>query len=77
MFFWKVFRYIVDTKREENSEKYSWEFVRDRLDIDYKMPIRVELSSEEAALLQICFALVLGEFFKINESGKDIKYIQK
>ena len=23
MLFWKVFRYIVDTTREENSEKYS------------------------------------------------------
>jgi hypothetical protein len=41
------------------------------------MPIRVELSSEEAALLQMYVALVLGELFKINESGKDIKYIQK
>jgi hypothetical protein len=38
-----------------------------RLDNDYKMPVRC---SEEASLLQMCVALVLGEFFKINGSEK-------
>jgi hypothetical protein len=45
--------------------------LRDELDNDYEMPIRLELSVEEMSLLQMCAALVLGGVFQdIVEAGK-------
>jgi hypothetical protein len=41
------------------------------LDNDYEMSIRLELSSEEVSLLQMCIALVLGGVFQDKvEAGK-------
>ena len=47
------------------------------MDNDYKMPIRVELSSEEASLLQMCVALVLGGVFQGKVEAKTISKIFK
>jgi hypothetical protein len=49
----------------------SYGVLRDELDNDYEMSIRLELSAEEVSLLQMCVALVLGGVFQdIVEAGK-------
>jgi hypothetical protein len=49
----------------------SYGVLRDELDNDYEMSIRLELSAEEVSLLQMCVALVLGGVFQDKvEAGK-------
>jgi hypothetical protein len=47
------------------------------MDSDYKMSIRVELSSEETSLLRMCVALVLGGVFQNKVEANKVSNIFK
>jgi hypothetical protein len=51
--------------------------LRDELDNDYEMSIRLDLSAEEVSLLQMCVALVLGGVLQDKVEARKISNIFK